>query len=455
MTGLPQVHADQADGVSTWWVDTELPTLSASLIFRRGFADETLTTSGWSHLLEHLVLHGAWPADVAVNGSTDPLYTSLDVAGEPPRVAETLAEFVRRLRAVADGEAPIAHEAAVLRAEAGTRPVGAVRESLLYRYGARGVGLLGYTEPGLVRATPRDLAALAASVFTVGNAALALDGPIPETLRLDLPTGPLMATPPIERCADQDGRAYRHQAPEVCLTGEVPRTYASAALTRILARRVQDALRHDQALAYAPWVDYLRVSGETAVLVAGTDAAREHVGQAVHALRWTLDALATTGPTADEVDQDRRNALRGIDDPRTRAGLPWAAACEHLLGRPPLRAESIRRETEEVTVELVRAAAEQARATSLMGVPAGTDAADIDMPPLTPPNELRDYQEAPEWTTYRPLPAPAGCPASGSPGGAPPCAVTPTRCASASRQSPASPPGPTGAAWCSAGTAMP
>ena len=42
------------DGVRTFWVDSGRPTLAATLMFRVGAADETVATSGWLHLLEHL-----------------------------------------------------------------------------------------------------------------------------------------------------------------------------------------------------------------------------------------------------------------------------------------------------------------------------------------------------------------------------------------------------------------
>lgn len=52
-----EVESDVIDGVETFWTDVARPTTSATLVFRAGMADETLTTSGWVHLLEHLAVH--------------------------------------------------------------------------------------------------------------------------------------------------------------------------------------------------------------------------------------------------------------------------------------------------------------------------------------------------------------------------------------------------------------
>ncbi|MGL4744555.1 MAG: hypothetical protein ACRCXL_09265, partial [Dermatophilaceae bacterium] len=66
---LPVVHADEIDGVAVIWVDSSRPTLRASLVTRAGVVDETLPTTGWTHLAEHLALHDRDRGTFAVNGS--------------------------------------------------------------------------------------------------------------------------------------------------------------------------------------------------------------------------------------------------------------------------------------------------------------------------------------------------------------------------------------------------
>jgi hypothetical protein len=51
----PELHWTEIDGVKTVWAKGPSP-LSAVLVFRTGKVDETLVTSGQTHLLEHLAL---------------------------------------------------------------------------------------------------------------------------------------------------------------------------------------------------------------------------------------------------------------------------------------------------------------------------------------------------------------------------------------------------------------
>lgn len=169
MTTVRQTAADQTPVF--WAAGPTRETLSASLIFRAGWVDETLHTLGWLHLLEHLALHDRGTGTLHVNGSVSLLATRFDVHGPPDAVVDTLAAVCRWL---ADPQVERAeHEAGVLRAESALRGTGGeVGQALLWRYGPQGPGLAGYEELGLGQATPEGLRALAARAFTAGNAAL-------------------------------------------------------------------------------------------------------------------------------------------------------------------------------------------------------------------------------------------------------------------------------------------
>jgi len=69
------VERDEVDGVPAFWVPAEGP-LRASLVFRTGQVDEPLHQRGWTHLLEHLALHGRDSVRRPVNGSVSTLLVS-------------------------------------------------------------------------------------------------------------------------------------------------------------------------------------------------------------------------------------------------------------------------------------------------------------------------------------------------------------------------------------------
>ncbi|HWS57892.1 MAG TPA: hypothetical protein VN257_05080, partial [Actinotalea sp.] len=92
------LHHDAVNGLPTWWVDSGRPTLAASLIFRAGIADETLPTTGWLHLVEHLALHDRQSGALHVNGSVSLLTTQFDLHGPPAAVWQTIDDICGWLR---------------------------------------------------------------------------------------------------------------------------------------------------------------------------------------------------------------------------------------------------------------------------------------------------------------------------------------------------------------------
>ena len=146
--------------VPTFWVETGRDTLAATLVFRAGMVDETLTTRGWIHVLEHLALHDRESGTLHVNGSVGLLTTRFDVHGPVHEVVAALAGIADWLaNPVLDR---LDHEARVLRAEADLRQVGEVGAALPWRYGAAGPGLAGYGEFGLNNVDPDRLRPLLA-----------------------------------------------------------------------------------------------------------------------------------------------------------------------------------------------------------------------------------------------------------------------------------------------------
>lgn len=362
----PHVHVDEVDGVPVVWVDTGRPTLRANLVVRTGIVDETLPTTGWTHLVEHLALHDRERGTLSVNGSVSLLETRFLAHGDPAHVTTTLAEVTSWLAApVLDR---VADESRVLRAEAEYRGTGDAAGAMLQRFGARGAGLSGYTEPGLSRARPEALAAFMAERFTRGNSALVLDGPPPPGLRLHLPDGARLAVPPRPATSDPRPAAYAHGA-RLTLSGEAPRSAAATFLPWVLQDMLRRDLRDTAGGAYAPWSSYEPIDPDVSVVIAGTDVAESLLPTVVHWVRSGLEAMGSRGIIDGVVEDAVASTLAGMRDPYAVVGFAERAASQHLQGQPVQEPEEVVEEVAEVTRDAVAALLLGYTDTLLLGLP--------------------------------------------------------------------------------------
>lgn len=168
--------------------------VTAGLLFRVGRADETLATSGVTHLVEHLALHHHGLGDLHYNGATASVYTHFHVTGTPADVVEYLNGVCAALRNLPMHR--LATEKEILRTEAAGRSHGPGHAMPLWRYGSRGYGLTSYAEAGLHGLGVADVHDWAHSWFTAENAVLWMTtDSVPEGLDLTLPTGEWRPTP--------------------------------------------------------------------------------------------------------------------------------------------------------------------------------------------------------------------------------------------------------------------
>ncbi|KGN32682.1 hypothetical protein N802_16955 [Knoellia sinensis KCTC 19936] len=392
---MVELHTDVVSGVRTFWVDSGRPTLAASLLFRRGIVDETLATTGLTHLLEHLALHDRAKGALQVNGSVSLLQTQFDAHGPHEAVVAHLRELTSWLSApqVAD----VAREASVLRAEAARQGASDVRAAMLNRYGARGPGLAGYGEPGLARVTAEAVTDLAAEWFTAGNAVLFLDGPPPADLAFHLNDGPLHEVPTAQAFEEPD------ELPKVYVTrqgvtssGVVRRSTPATFLGASLQKLFHDDFRVRDGAAYAPWSVYEAVDADSAVVLAGSDVSPQLLP---HVVDRTLQILtrATTSEVLDEIVPDLvAQARQSQADPYNAPMLAYRAAVDHLRGRAAQSRGDVAAELDEVTAETVRAVAEEMRSTLLLGVDSEAAWAD-QMPRL----EMATRSQGLRGSTYR------------------------------------------------------
>lgn len=379
------LHEDTIDGVTTFWFPSGRPTLRASLLFRAGMVDETLATSGWLHLLEHLALHGDNPSDLEVNGSVSLLYTSLDMHGPPDKVVVALNRAAARLHSIDAAE--LAHELGILRAEAAIRSEGAIQQALIWRYGARGPGLAAYADSALSRADVARLTERARTYFTKGNAVLCLDGPPPPGLQFALPEGAPVPPPPMVECDQTVPAAYPHGSSNVLAQSVVARSAEATAYVRILQRRLVTRLRSELGTSYAPVGSYEQLDADTAWISVGADCSREALVDSVAAFLDEIRDLAETGPSAEEVSDDIAGTIQGYRDPYAAPAQAWLAGRDRLLGKPVASLHELTKEAEQVSPEMVREAAAEASARLLLGIPGYMLRSDIDLPVLDSPDD--------------------------------------------------------------------
>jgi hypothetical protein len=359
------VHETDVNGVRCFWVETNRPTLRASLIFRQGQADESLAESGWLHLLEHLVLDGKGGGALSINGSVSLLETTFDAHGPADAVAEHLTAVSQWLR---DPDlSKFEHERDILAAESASRGGPAVR-AFGWRYGARGPGVANLDEAGLGRATAERLEDRAHRVFTRGNAVLVLDGPPPPGLKIDLHDGELLRPKPAVACEDPLPAIYQDDAGLV-LSGIVARSPGATLVPYVLERMLRDRLRHDAGGAYAPWSVYQAVDDDNALALAGSDLTTKLLPEIVGEIRRMMHKIKDSGLPQDIVAEAVELRVQALLDPYNAVGLAYAASSYVLSGQSPKTLDQIVEESRAISAISLQKDA-WAFANSLMfGVP--------------------------------------------------------------------------------------
>lgn len=355
--------------VRTLWSSVPGP-LVANLSFRVGQSDETLMNRGITHLCEHLLLSWFGSTPYQYQGTTGTTVTSFAVRGAPEEVAHHLSALCAGLRSGAFLDR-LEHERRVLEIEGRQRGRNVTSDHLGRRFGAAGHGLVAWDEWGLHHLDRDAVWAWAATRFTSSNAVLALSGPPPEGLDMDLFEGVRQPAVSDHRLTAQYPSHTRWDGP-AALSALVERSWASSTATSIYGERVVQSLRHDAGSSYSPAVDYVVLDGDRSLVVASTEAADHQGGRTAWQLYSLLGDLASNGPTAEELDRHRAAARR------TEAELhaPWqlvSLQADELLHHGAYRtAEQIRQERDDLDVAKVHAAARELWHSSLVAVPSSS-----------------------------------------------------------------------------------
>lgn len=353
-------------GVPTFFVDSG-QTPAAALVVRAGFADESLVTHGWLHLLEHLAMHGRDDRRVNANASVGLWSTEFQVSGEAEDVVAHLNALCRWLAEPTFGD--LEHERRILQAEAAQRGHGEMSIHLDFRYGAHGVGLPAYRELGLLTADEQGLRDLARRHYSAGNVALALNCPPPPGLELALPPGDAVPLP--DALAILPSAPVRVAAPSrlLSVSGLLQESVLSPLVGDVVSQVVTHRLRHELGSSYSTTGDLERVDCSSVLLCLSSDILEDKGEEGLRVLARTLEQLDRDGIGDDELDAARTRALRALRDDPTGVWQAFNSASAVTRGAGPVRAAEVVERLESVTREDLEAEVRRFVGSALLSGP--------------------------------------------------------------------------------------
>jgi hypothetical protein len=293
-----EVSRHEVAGIPVFVLEGGSPVPTLGVTFRVGRVDETATTSGITHLVEHLVLPARTDVSVDFNGVVDTLYTSMYAAGEPDELLEFLASIVALLRQPPVDRIEI--ERRTLLAEEVTRSTGGARQAFALRYGPHGAGLTGYDEYGLRRIGVSDVDAWATKRFTRESAAIWLSGVPLDQLDVGLASGGSRIAAPEPRQIDdlQTPAVYAYgSGTGTCLSLIARRSPTTNLALDALADGLRQRLRYELGLSYSIDTDTQPLTGSLTQLILTADVADDDAARWLEEAVAILDVLAADGPT--------------------------------------------------------------------------------------------------------------------------------------------------------------
>jgi predicted Zn-dependent peptidase len=354
--------------------------ITAGLFFRVGRADETLATSGITHLVEHLALHRLGLSDLHYNGATANTYTLFHVTGSEEEVVSYLNSVCAALR-----DLPLDRletEKEILRTEAAGRG-GADSQMPLWRYGAQGYGLASYNELGTWSLTADQVRHWAETRFTRDNAVLWLTSDtVPAGLDLTLPAGTRIPAPAASGALPVMPAYIHGDDGHVYFNAVVRRSTAASVFADVLGRALFQDLRQEGGYSYSAEADYSPRDAEYATLTGYADALPKKQSAVVGGFVDTLARLRAGRIEQAELDSVRAKTLKMYDTPDLGAASLPSYALSLLLGHRILSPEQHRAELAAVTVADLREVAREAWASGLLQVPGrGADWAGFTLAP--------------------------------------------------------------------------
>jgi len=340
----------------------------ASFLFRVGRFDETLPTSGITHLVEHLAIRELGSPPLELNGQVEGRFTRFwGATSDPGILGDFLGSLCRSLGRL--NVEPLEQERRILLTEEAGRASGAWGTALSERFGATGPGLVGYPEYGLRSRTAGAVLQWSRDHFVAQNAILCVVGTLPERLNLELPTGARSRSP--------DPHARRFELPAYLVTDTTRpaitflgrRQTESVVALDAFEQRLRRRLRHEMGLSYEIQRIQDHVGPSVTHTLLAPSSLPENLPAVTHAMLTVTDDIASAGPTEEEkADFIRRVADFYASDQAQVIHLDQRAQ-EILDGRTPIEPERLLDEVREMSSATAAEAFGELNASALVAVP--------------------------------------------------------------------------------------
>jgi len=366
------VTRGQRAGVPVFTVDRPGPH-QAALVFRVGRADETLATSGVTHLVEHLALFAVDDDLRRSGGFVDHFRTVFFTSGSPDEIAQFLVSVSGALQALPLDRVEL--EKQVLLTEAASAG-GSMWQMLMgLRFGAEHFGLLAHDEVGLRRIDADEVARWCASRFVSANAAIWSTCPLPADLDLQLAPGKRFPPQRVMTLAGVPLPAYvdTHTS-GVVLSALGSRSTALTVALSLLEQRVHRNLRVGRGLSYAVTGSYVPLAAHAAHVTFGADCLDEHAVIVRDEILQELRGLAQDGPGLDELSAEVEKRIEHWSQENTPDnGELDAAAMDELLGKGVSTRAELVHDLEVLTPDHVSRALWETLETIILCAPTGSD----------------------------------------------------------------------------------
>ena len=362
------VHSTTINGVPVLWASGHGP-MAAGLIFRVGRADETLATSGVTHLVEHLALHGQAGQSLH-NGQTGDRTTHFLVTGDEDEVVSYLNGVCVALRNLPVDR--LDTEKSILKTEAQGRGQGNDALQRRVRFGATGSGISGFAEFGLDDLDAGAVRAWSAEWFTRDNAVLwILSDHLPPGLELALPEGSYHPIP--DEPSRLSSAAYVNGAPGALMIDAIlPRSTEAWLFAAVAVKALFRTLRTEDGLSYTVDGQYEPIDADTARVLIWADALPEQQAAVVGGAIDALAALKAGRFDPRDLKAARALVLGGYGDADHRgAAVLVPSAMNLLVGADLKNPDELLARLKAVTNDELREVAERVWAGALWQVPEG------------------------------------------------------------------------------------
>jgi zinc protease len=360
---------EQIDGVTVWWREVPTP-FTGSLVFRAGRADEVFSTSGLSHMVEHLALFPFGKQLYGYNGFVDHLRTGFYAWGHPQQVVEFLRQVSEHLVSLPLDR--LEQERRVLITEDDRVAHGSV---LADRFGAQGFGLLDYAQWGLRAISAEQILGWTQERFTRDNCVVSFTGRIPEGFSLDLPRGTGFAPPepmPIAGLVTPSHVQAGEGHVSISMAG--PRDASHYVSVLILQERAMEALRRDLGVSYQVASAWMPLGPDHVHSLIEADVAREQGRLVARELVEVVNRLLDEGPTPVELAHIVEQFEVAMTEPMWGLSDLESAVMDELTGRAHPSPPDLIQELREVSPDDARIAIQSVMGSAILSMPEGVAA---------------------------------------------------------------------------------